>query len=90
MKLDLSKHCIETEIRRLYNRDVSRYIRLKRGDRQIEADIELLKLALESLDFSQLRSGYPALAGRAAGCTVELVASGADGIVIMLDGIKIE
>ena len=86
MKLDLSKHCIETEIRRLYNRSVSRYIKLKKEDPLLEADIELLKAALESLDFPGLRSGYAELAGNQGNSVVELASNTRGGVVVRIDG----
>jgi hypothetical protein len=86
MKLDLSRHCIETEIRWLYNRSVSRYIKLKKEDPLLEADIELLKAALESLDFPGLRSGYGELAGNQGNHVVELVASDDGGVIVRIDG----
>ena len=82
MKLDLSKHCIQTEIKRLYNQSVSRYFKLKGEDPQLAADIELLKAGLETLDFPGLRSAYPELAGGRGASVVEL-ASGDDGRVVV-------
>ncbi len=86
MKLDLSRHCIETEIRRLYNRSVSRYIKLKKEDPVLEVDIELLKAALEGLDFPGLRSGHGELAGKQGSSVVELAANDDGGIVVRIDG----
>ncbi len=86
MKLDLSRHCIETEIRRLYNRSVSLYFRLKRKDPQLEADIELLKAALEGFDFRRLRSGYGELAGGQDNRVVELVYDDDGGVLVRIDG----
>lgn len=86
MKLDLSKHCIQTEIKRLYNRSVSRYFKLEREDPQLAATIELLKAALEGLDFSRLRSDYSELAGGRGDCAVELVAGAKGGVVVRIEG----
>lgn len=86
MKLDLSRHCIETEIRRLYNRSISLYLKLKKEDPLLEADIELLKAALESLDFPGLRSGYGELACNPGNSVVELVAGANGGVVVRIDG----
>jgi len=86
MKLDLSKHCIETELKRLYNRSVSRYLKMKTDDPRLEADIELLKAALERFDFPRLRSSYPILAGGPGNNEVEL-AGNDDGLVrVLIDG----
>jgi hypothetical protein len=67
INLNLSDHCIETAIRRRYNRCLSRLLRTKSTDpdqdKMIEGEIDLLKTALESLDFSYLRSTWPELAG---------------------------
>ena len=86
MKLDLSRHCIETEIRRLYNRSVSLYIRLKKEDPVLAADIELLKAALEGLDFPGLRSGHGELAGKQGSRVVELVANDDGGAIVRVAG----
>ncbi|MDY6825395.1 MAG: hypothetical protein SWH68_16605 [Thermodesulfobacteriota bacterium] len=61
--LDLSDHCIQTETKRVYNRMVSRSLKSGDIDEATEAGIELLKEALETLDFPRLRSQHAALAG---------------------------
>jgi len=86
MKLDLSEHCIQTEIKRRYNRSISRYFKLEKEDPQLEADIEVLKTALENLDFPHLRSAHAALAGGQGDPVVELAAGDAGGVVVRLDG----
>ena len=86
MHLDLSKHCIQTEIRRLYNRSISKYFKLEREDPQLAADIELLKMALEKLDFPYLRSKYPDLAGGQGDSEVELAVDTDGGVTIRIDG----
>lgn len=63
IRLDLSRHCIEAEIKRLYNRTVSRYFKDRPGGQEIEIQIDVLKQALEQLDFPDLRSRHPILAG---------------------------
>jgi glutamate formiminotransferase len=63
IQLDLSRHCIETDIRKQYNRLISNYFKSP-GDRNgIEKRISLLKHALETLDFRKLRNKHPELAG---------------------------
>jgi glutamate formiminotransferase len=63
IQLDLSGHCIETDIKKQYNRLISNYFK-SAGDRDgIEKKISLLKHALETLDFRQLRNKHPELAG---------------------------
>ena len=63
LTLDLRKHCIETAIRKRYERCISAYFKTKGGHRPIEQDIELLRLALETLDFPALRAKHSVLAG---------------------------
>jgi hypothetical protein len=65
VRLDLSAHCIETEIRRQYTVRINRYFKTgtSAGKTQLEAEISLLLDALEHFDFKQLRSGHPCLAG---------------------------
>lgn len=63
IQLDLSRHCIETEIKRLYNRSVVHYFNSRNNKQKLEIRIDVLKNALEQLDFSFLRSHYPILSG---------------------------
>jgi len=63
IQLDLKHHCIETEIRRVYNQSVSAYFRQSEKTRILEVKISLLKQALETIDFGALRSKHPELAG---------------------------
>jgi hypothetical protein len=86
MKLDLTKHCIETEIKRLYNRSISLYLKLKKEDPRFEADILLLQTALECLDFPRLRSRHAELAGRQGNPVVELTAGDDGKVVVRIDG----
>ncbi len=68
LQLDLTRHCIETEIKRRRNRAVSDYFRairsptadLKQSSEQI---IALTDKALQGLDFCRLRSTHAPLAG---------------------------
>jgi len=66
IQLDLSRHCIETDIRKQYNRLISNYFKSPRDREGIEKRISLLKHALETLDFRQLRNKHPKLAGNTA------------------------
>jgi hypothetical protein len=63
--LDLKKHCIQTAIKRKYNQRISKYFKINKSENTeiIEAQIALLKEALENLNFSYLRSTYPELQG---------------------------
>jgi len=62
--LDLSRHCIETEIRRRRNRAISDYFKTGGTDARLESEIEMFDAALQELDFPALRNRHPALAGR--------------------------
>lgn len=76
IKLDLRHHCIETEIKKQYNRRVS--MGLKQGlTDKLAAEIQSLKTALEKFDFSKLRSHHRQLAGGADQCAV--LRTGPDG-----------
>jgi hypothetical protein len=61
--LDLRRHCIETEIKKLHDSAVGAYFKAGADKPALEARIELLKLALEAFDFPALRSRYPELCG---------------------------
>lgn len=64
LELDLSKHCIETELKRQHNRAVASYFRVPEKDRrQIEHTIDVSQQALSALDFGHLRATHPQLAG---------------------------
>ncbi|MEJ2165894.1 MAG: hypothetical protein P8X90_10220 [Desulfobacterales bacterium] len=62
--LDLSRHCIETEIKRQYNKAVSAYFKADAKEKhRLESTIEVMRRALGTLDFADLRTQYPPLAG---------------------------
>ena len=64
IQLNLSRHCIETEIKRQYNKAVSAYFKAGTEEKQrLESTIEVMRQALETLNFSHLRTRYPPLAG---------------------------
>lgn len=64
LELDLSKHCIETELKRQHNQAVAGYFRAtEKNRRQIELTIDISQQALTDLDFGHLRATYPQLAG---------------------------
>lgn len=87
IKLNLSRHCIETEIKRLYNQSVLKYFKADNKN-HIEKQIEILQHALQTLDFRKLRSSYPELAGH---CNdhVELSANDHNQITVLINGEKI-
>jgi len=89
IKLDLSSHCIETEIKKIYNRFVSEYLKKKSEDTALEQRIETLKTALETLDFGFLRKEFPALAGR-HNDEVMLSSDDTGTIRILINGKKIK
>lgn len=65
INLNLNKSCIQTAVKRKYNRLISNYFKLKASENTeiIESEISLLKEALENLDFAWLRATYPELRG---------------------------
>ena len=83
IELDLKSHCIETETKRLYNRSVSQYFLPGADKQRLEKRIEMLKNALETLDFSRLRATYPQLCGgRGDHVAYRLESDGRTAIVI--------
>lgn len=86
LTLDLRRHCIETAIRKGYNRVLTDLLR-SRGSAAPEAEfrLALLKTTLEELDFPALRDRYRELAGH---CNAEVVIGedGSGGIGIWIDG----
>ncbi|MBW2564823.1 MAG: hypothetical protein JRE29_12470 [Deltaproteobacteria bacterium] len=87
IKLNLSQHCIETEIKKLYNQSVLKYFKADDKDR-IEKHLETLQHALQTLDFGKLRITYPELAGH---CDdhVELSLNNQNQIIILINGKEI-
>jgi hypothetical protein len=63
LKLNLTRHCIDTEIRRRYNRAISDILGRRGDPDSLEAMVDLTHRCLEQLDFPALRSRYPVLAG---------------------------
>jgi hypothetical protein len=65
--LDLSRHCVETEIRRQHERTVAEALRPNADPDETATRLAWLRSALEGLDFPRLRSDHAALnaAGRA-------------------------
>ncbi|MFO8047829.1 MAG: hypothetical protein R6U29_02250 [Desulfosudaceae bacterium] len=61
--LNLSQHCIQTEIKSIYKRLLSDCLKSSAIDVETETKIELLVHALETFDFAGLRAEYPELAG---------------------------
>lgn len=64
--LDLTGRCIETAVRRRHERCISRYFKGGEDPAAIEAEMELLREALETFDFARLRTEYADLRGGTA------------------------
>ena len=84
IRLNLSKHCVETEIKRQYNRALSKYFKSGGRRQDLEGRIKILQLALETLDFNTLRSTYPPLAGHSRE-TVLLAGTGKADLSLSID-----
>jgi hypothetical protein len=87
IKLNLSRHCIETETKRLYNQSVLKYFKADDKD-NIEKQIEILQHALQTLDFGKLRSTHPELTGHCDDY-VELSMGDHHQIVVHINGKQI-
>jgi hypothetical protein len=85
VKLDLSRHCIQTELKRLLNRNLSQYFGKEASYSELEENIELVATALKTLDFSFLRSHFPDLAGESQK-NIALFADSAGTFYISMDG----
>jgi len=87
IRLDLSKHCIQTECRRLYDRAISLYFKTKDGPekKQLENRIGLLQKALTELDFGFLRSRFHELSGNTS-AVVDIVEDLEGKIEIIING----
>ncbi|MFP4031472.1 MAG: hypothetical protein ACLFTV_07920 [Desulfococcaceae bacterium] len=59
--LDLTRHCVETEIRRQHERTVAEALRPTAEPSAAETRLVWLRSALEGLDFPRLRSDHAAL-----------------------------
>jgi ABC-type nitrate/sulfonate/bicarbonate transport system ATPase subunit len=72
LELDLTRHCIETELKRRNNAAISRYFKAGDGKADMEETLALLEQAIRAFDFQSLRNRWPALSG-GAGLRVVLV-----------------
>lgn len=63
IELDLSRHCIETELKRRNNLAISRYFKADSGKENLETEIALIEKTLRTFDFQRLRSRWPLLCG---------------------------
>ena len=88
IKLNLKKHCVETELKRLYNRSLSQYFKPGCNQKQIEKIIDVIKTVLENSNLSNLRSKYPELSGNSEAVIV-LTTDRQDHVVILINGVEI-
>ncbi|MDZ7830917.1 MAG: hypothetical protein U5L07_04115 [Desulfobacterales bacterium] len=91
IKLNLSRHCIETEMKRQYNKTISDYFKKKAGDdkQALETRIDLLQQGLETFDFNRLRTQYAELRGEAP-AAVELTATAGQKPQLLINGKAID
>lgn len=87
--LDLSKHCIHTEIKRLYSKTIGTCFRKSAGMDEVEDRIETLREALENFDFGALRTKYRELAGGNPASRISLARDQAGRICIRINGADI-
>jgi predicted amidohydrolase len=85
IELDLRNHCIETAIKRCYNRLISGYFRNGGGDSESEEKLALLEKALRYYDFSALRNVRRELAGE-SNARITLTGTGDTPLGIAIDG----
>jgi hypothetical protein len=88
IKLNLKKHCVETELKRLYNRSLSQYFKPGSNQKQIEKIIDVIKTVLENSNISNLRSKYPDLSGNSE-ADIVLTTDRQDQVVILINGLEI-
>ena len=84
--LDLTKHCVETEIKRIYHRALASYFKAGADETYLEQIIALTQQALNRLDFGFLRSQYPPLAGHSDVPVVLAWRDDEDRPEILIDG----
>jgi hypothetical protein len=88
IKLDLSRHCIETEIKHIYNQRLSEYFKSGSDKARLEQQIDTLKSVLENSDFNYLRGTYPELAGQPS-ASVTLTSRNSGELIIHINNRKI-
>jgi len=84
IKLDLHKHCIETEIKRLHNRCISMLLGGDADPVETEKKLTLLRNALDRLDFPRLRAAIPELAGNHRN-DIKLLEGQEDRLMLMIN-----
>ena len=90
IKLNLFRHCVETEIKRLYNMALSEYFKADASldQKDLESRIDLLHHGLETLDFGGLRNRFPELRG-GSDADVDIADSTDRGLTIRVNGVTI-
>jgi hypothetical protein len=80
IELSLGRHCIETEMKRQYNKAISAYFKAGPAEEKkaLEDRIELLQGGLANFDFNRLRARHPELRGEVE---AEVVLKGEPGAV---------
>ena len=90
IKLNLKRHCIATEVKRLYDAAISAYFRPDPAldKKELERRIDLLHHGLETLDFGQLRNRFSQLRG-GGDADVVIAADRDKGLIISINGATI-
>ena len=88
IKLNLKKHCVETELKRLYNLCLSQYFKPGSNQKQIEKMLDVIKTVLENSSISNLRSKYPELSGNSE-ADIVLTTDRQDQVIILINGLEI-
>ncbi len=85
LDLDLSRHCVLTEIKRRYEQALAEALQSRGEPSESEGVLEFLKAVLEQVDLVRLRGAIPELSGGGAS-EIRLEPVGAGGMRLMLDG----
>ena len=88
IRLDLSKHCIETAIKKVHDKLIHQYFQTGDDRAVLELAIESIKTILEVADFSELRQKYPELAGSDSNVSLTILKEHI--IFIQLEGCRIQ
>jgi hypothetical protein len=93
-KLSLKQHCIETELKRRYNKAISDYFKAEFKGREdlkthLETSIDIFQSALDNFDFGHLRNRYPDLRGN-SDAAVMIYRDGSHRLRITINGEDIE
>ncbi len=92
IKLSLQRHCIETEIKKQYDKAVSDYFKAGKTDgpaTELEDRIDMLHQAIENFDFRHLRNQYRDLRGQ-SDAEVTLCRGASDQLRLFINGETID